>query len=909
MFVRSVRRGSDRRPSRAASKRDQGKEKPAREPLRQHHLDLIGLGCVLLGIYLVFVLYFGWNGGRIGSGISDGLMYLFGLVAYVAPVALFAAGAIAIFRPAVPTTRPLKTGATLMVDGLLLAFAGGTFGLGGGRPERIASFDPGWFPDHGGVVGESLYWVFASALQPFGAHLVAGFAILAGVLLLTGTTVATVLGRGGNAIRKASTTSAEKTRTFARTAILHDGKGEEGDSGAETVVIAEPEPIPFGEEPTVTIGSADSTDEMELPQTAEKEDSPFAVDIWAEEGGEPTVSDRTERLEPIEIFGEGGAHAAIGEPGTAVAEPGSDDGTGGGDSGDDGVFSDDFEEELRQLEDEFDETPEEPAEEPEPAADVEADPETKEEQLQLTPQGEKRGATLSEEINYKAPPIKVLEKGQKGGGPDPAEQKELARKLVETLGHFGVEAKVVGVVTGPHVSRFELQLAPGTKVKKVSELANDLAYALASTDIRILAPIPGKQAVGVEVPNSSRNMVRLGDIYGKPKEKDSPLLAWLGKGIDGKPVSTDLAKMPHVLVAGTTGSGKSGCVNAVLSSILMRSSPNEVRLVLVDPKQVELNHYETVPHLLTPVVTNPKLAANVLNNLIAEMETRYGLMKEARARNIEDYNKAKAAEGEPRLPYILCVIDELADLMMVAPADVEASIIRLAQKSRATGIHLLLATQRPSTDIITGTIKVNIPSRIAFAVSSQTDSRVILDQGGAESLLGQGDMLFRGPGTSKLARIQGAFVTEDEIARITDFWSAQGEPEFEQELLSEPETVQEENSDGEFDPDQDDLLNEAIMLVVETETASVSMIQRRLRVGYTRAGRLIDMLERRGVISGYEGSKPRQVLITHADLPRVLGGGNAGEEPEGDSPDVAEAAPEAAGDSDGTGGGTAGTTG
>ena len=868
MFVRSVRRGSDRRPSRGAAKRGAKAEKPAREPLRQHHLDLIGLGCVLLGIYLVFVLYFGWNGGRLGSGISDGLTYLFGLAAYLAPVALFAAGGIAIFRPAVPTTRPLRTGAALLMAGLLLAFAGGTFGIAGGRPDRIA--------------------YFATALQPFGAHLVAVFAILGGILLLTGTTAATVLGRSGKAVKKASSSSVEKTRTFARTAILHDGKPEV-DPAAETIV----DPLPFDGEPTVTIGDGDPTDEMELPGEPEKEASPFAVDIWGEEGGEPTVSDKTERLEPIDIFGESGAQAAIGEPGTAVAEPGSDDGTGAGDgdSGDDSVFSDDFEEELKQLEEEFDETPEEPEPEPEPEPVAEADEPPaggKEEQLKLTPQGEKRGATLSEEINYKSPPVKVLERGQKGGGPDPAEQKELARKLVETLGHFGVEAKVVGVVTGPHVSRFELQLAPGTKVKKVSELANDLAYALASTDIRILAPIPGKQAVGVEVPNSSRNMVRLGDIFGKPKEKDSPLLAWLGKGIDGKPVSTDLAKMPHVLVAGTTGSGKSGCVNAVLSSILMNSSPNDVRLVLVDPKQVELNHYEAVPHLLTPVVTNPKLAANVLNNLIAEMETRYGLMKDARARNIEDYNKAMAAEGEPRLPYILCVIDELADLMMVAPADVEASIIRLAQKSRATGIHLLLATQRPSTDIITGTIKVNIPSRIAFAVSSQTDSRVILDQGGAESLLGAGDMLFRGPGTSKLARIQGAFVTEDEIARITDFWSAQGEPEFEQELLSEPETVQEESSDSDFDPDQDDLLTEAIMLVVETETASVSMIQRRLRVGYTRAGRLIDMLERRGVISGYEGSKPRQVLITHADLPRILGGGNAADDGGEDAPsDVA----------------------
>ena len=493
----------------------------------------------------------------------------------------------------------------------------------------------------------------------------------------------------------------------------------------------------------------------------------------------------------------------------------------------------------------------------------------------LTPQGNKRGVTESDQIDYRPPPAKALERGGADKGPDPRDQEAIGRKLVETLGHFGVEAKIVGVVSGPHVSRFELRLAPGTKVKKVTELANDLAYALASTDIRILAPIPGKQAVGVEVPNTRRRMVRLGDIYaGRPK-KTSPLVAWLGKGIDGNPVWADLAKMPHVLVAGTTGSGKSGCVNAILSSILMQASPNDVRLVLVDPKQVELNHYEHVPHLLTPVVTSPRLAANVLANLIGEMESRYGIMGQARCRNLDELNRARAKTGEAPLPHILCVIDELADLMMVAPAEVEDSIIRLAQKSRATGIHLVLATQRPSTDIITGTIKVNIPARIAFAVSSQTDSRVILDQGGAEALLGQGDMLFRGAGTSKLARIQGAFITEEEIARITKHWARQGEPEFEEELLETRQVVEEGvEAGGDFDPDSDDLLDDAIRIVVETETASVSMIQRRLRVGYTRAGRLIDMLERRGVISGYEGSKPRQVLITAADLSRVTGGGD-----------------------------------
>ena len=352
------------------------------------------------------------------------------------------------------------------------------------------------------------------------------------------------------------------------------------------------------------------------------------------------------------------------------------------------------------------------------------------------------------------------------------------------------------------MSRYELKLAPGTKVSKITQLKDDLAYALASTDIRILAPIPGKQAVGVEVPNQRRRLVRLGDIYGGRPQGSSPLVAWLGKDISGSAVWTDLQKMPHALIAGTTGSGKSGSLNAILSSILLHASPNEVRMVLVDPKRVELNHYEKIPHLLTPVVTSPRLAANVLNNLIAEMESRYGVMEQARARNLAELNRVREREGEAPLPHILCVIDELADLMMVAPAEVEDAVIRLAQKSRAVGIHLLLATQRPSTDIITGTIKVNIPARIAFAVSSQVDSRVILDQGGAETLLGQGDMLFRPAGTSKMQRIQGAFITESEIAKITEHWSEQGEPDFAEELLEAAQPPPEEGAgDEDFDPD------------------------------------------------------------------------------------------------------------
>jgi S-DNA-T family DNA segregation ATPase FtsK/SpoIIIE len=512
--------------------------------------------------------------------------------------------------------------------------------------------------------------------------------------------------------------------------------------------------------------------------------------------------------------------------------------------------------------------PEEPAVEEEVIVGVaHADP------ADLTPQGRLRGSVTDDpSFVWQLPPAdKLLTRSSaEQTRPDTAGQERLAIALVEALGHFGVEAKVIGTVAGPHITRYELRLAPGIKVAKVAQLKDDLAYALAATDIRILAPIPGKQAVGVEVPNAHRKMVRLGDVFQAPPKDWSPLTVWLGKDVAGKAIGADLAKMPHILVAGTTGAGKSGAINAMLSSVLLRATPHEVRLVLVDPKQVELNHYESIPHLLTPVITSPRMAANALQNLVREMEQRYGIMSLARTRGLVELNQARAKRGEAPLPYILCVIDELADLMMVAPADVEDSIIRLAQKARAVGIHLVLATQSPRVDVITGMIKANVPSRIAFAVSSQTDSRVILDQNGAESLLGQGDMLFSPVGSSRLQRIQGAYIDESQIAKLTDMWRSQGEPELREELLEQVEPPEGESTPDEFDPDEDPLLRDAITLVAEMQTASTSMLQRRLRLGYTRAGRMIDMLERRGVISGYEGSKPRQVLITEAELPRVL---------------------------------------
>ena len=762
------------------------------ERLDQRHYDVIGLALVAAGVYLAFVLYLGWDGGRAGAWLADALALVAGQVAYFVPIALAGFGGALISRPLLRAGTALNAGAILLITGLLLAFAAETAGLGPDHPNRHDYFQHKFMVEHGGAVGEALYWASTTLFQRIGAHILALLMAISGVLLLTGTTVAGALGTTGKAVRRAGSGTRELTRTM-RTQRRPEAEEPWGDEDAADIAITRHAPT-----------------------------EPFDVDGDAADDEAETIA--VERAED--------------EAGWA-AEP---------DEVDEFAYSD--------------------------GAEVAPRPEAGPTGHGTTPMGNPRhahGITASDELDYKPPPVKVLERGKADPGPDTRDRDATASALLESLRHFGVEARLLGTVSGPHVSRYELQLAPGTKVGKVAQLKDDLAYALASTDIRILAPIPGKKAVGVEVPNQRRRLVRLGDIYGDPPKAASPLLCWLGKDVSGLAVSADLALMPHVLVAGTTGSGKSGCINAILASILMHASPNEVRLVLVDPKRVELNHYERVPHLLTPVVTNPRLAANVLANLITEMESRYSVMSEARARNLVELNRARKRAGEPPLPHILCVIDELADLMMVAPAEVEDSIIRLAQKARAIGIHLVLATQRPSTDVITGTIKVNIPSRIAFAVASQVDSRVILDQGGAETLLGQGDMLFRPVGTSKMNRIQGAFVSEEEIARVCGHWTKQGEPEFDEELLEAKEPEVEERAEGEFSPDQDDLLADAARIVVESETASVSMIQRRLRVGYTRAGRLIDMLERRGIISGYEGSKPRQVLVSQAELPRVLG--------------------------------------
>ncbi len=436
--------------------------------------------------------------------------------------------------------------------------------------------------------------------------------------------------------------------------------------------------------------------------------------------------------------------------------------------------------------------------------------------------------------------------------------------LEETLKSFGVEAKVVQVNHGPTITRYEVQPATGVKVSKIVNLADDISLALAAQDVRIEAPIPGKAAVGIEVPHSGNNLVRIREVIASSKyqKAKSKLTLALGKGIDGKPIIADLAKMPHLLVAGATGSGKSMCINTLITSILYKAKPDEVKFILIDPKKVELSHYKGLPHLFTKVVTDPKKASHVLKLVVDEMETRYELFSDTGTRGITSYNK-QIENNEDKLPYIVVVIDELSDLMMVAASEVEDNICRLAQMSRAAGIHLVIATQRPSVDVITGLIKANIPSRISFAVSSQTDSRTILDMGGAEKLLGNGDMLFAPVDAKKPQRIQGAFLEDKEINRMVNFVKKQADPEF------EVETEDIKEIEVKLDDDRDELYEEAVKLVVNYR-ASISMLQRRLHIGHSRAARLIDHMEEEGIVGPYAGSKPRDVLITEDELENYI---------------------------------------
>ena len=472
-----------------------------------------------------------------------------------------------------------------------------------------------------------------------------------------------------------------------------------------------------------------------------------------------------------------------------------------------------------------------------------------------------------EDQNYEFPPLEFLKEGKNTAKNSKKTITDTASKLQRTLHSFGVSAKVENVSVGPTITRYELKPAEGVRVSKIANLADDIALNLAAESIRIEAPIPGKQAVGIEIPNKEKDMVALRDIIAdaKFKEAKSKLAFAVGRDAAGETVVADIAKMPHVLIAGSTGSGKSVCINTLITSIIYKAKPSEVKLVMVDPKVVELSVYNGIPHLLIPVVTDPKKAAGALQWAVQEMINRYHLFAEKNVRDITGYNEALEAEGiEEKLPQIVIIIDELADLMMVAAKDVEDAICRLAQMARAAGMHLVIATQRPSVDVITGVIKANIASRIAFAVTSGVDSRTIIDSIGAEKLLGKGDMLFYPSGTIKPQRIQGAFVSDSEVEKIVTFLKNNGGPAYSDDILEKIEKANstEQEIEAEENDDMDEFLMDAIDMAVNMGQISASGLQRRFKIGYTRAGRIIDQMKARGIISGYEGSKPRKTLIS-----------------------------------------------
>jgi len=877
--------GSGKPRTRAGAKSPPARDK-AKKPGQssQRTREIVALVLLGIAVFLLFALIGTEKGGVVGRAVDTALSFAFGRLAFLLPVALIAVAVTTVFE--MKLWRSYRfAGALVFLFGLFLLVAGGAPPFGGHGNDVFVRAE---FETRAGGLGEAFYAAFDSLVGVVGVAIIGWLTALVGLSLATGVT-ALMLGRRTKQAARAVKTTAERS-TLATWRRPEEERGwgretptlaEEGPEGAGRAGSAAPASAPRlgpidlvggdGLDGGAVVASTgthevfgEAFDDWGTAKTAARGpldpvgpgvvDRPPGVldgaqayaDIFGPAAG-AAAADATESLTGRTIRREDGtAETAVTLGGDAGAGTGarvakSDDQTVGGD---DGAAGDDA------------------------GPRQEALPGLARQPRQIEPAVEEPTYILPEpDMLRKSAPVAA---GRAGG------DRDTAAVLLGALSQFGVEARVIGMVVGPRVTRYELQLAPGTKVAKVSSLKDDLAYALATTEIRILAPIPGKSAVGVEIPNQRPDWVTLGDIYHEFPKSAGPLMVWLGKDISGKAVYADLTRLPHLLIAGTTGSGKSGCVNCIVSSVLLRSTPEQVRMIMIDPKKVELSHYDRIPHLLVPVVTNMKDAAGVLHNVVKEMEDRYELMELDHARNLAEMNKTRARRGERPVPYILLVIDELADLMMASPQEVEDHVIRLAQKSRAVGIHLVVATQRPSADVITGMIKANIPSRIAFAVSSQTDSRVILDVNGAETLLGMGDMLFKPLGSSHMQRVQGAYITEEEIATLVNHWRHQAEPEFREELLRRPAEPK-KGEDDLFDPDSDDLLADAAQLVIETGSASVSMLQRRLRVGYTRAGRLIDMLERRGIVGPWEGSKPRQILVEPDESEHVLAGLRAAE--------------------------------
>ena len=814
-------------PSRRSADWDRHRQE-ARRQLRGHGPDAAAIVLLIVGVLTALGL-FGDAAGGVGHVLASASAAVFGLARYVVPFACVGLAVLCFFwRPggAVPLAAveaaeadgdvddaPARTERAPWRVGLglgLLAIAGlGVLYLATGAPSLDAPLSE--LEDSAGLLGALIGAPLVAVAGTVGAAVILGGIALLGLLLVPGAPMRQVVRSVGVGLRWAG----GQFRSFVHLeppADAADGIADDDYDAAVDAVGGTAEPPPgFRDD-----GYADDTEAFDAGDV-----EPFAVEGSAGSGEEPV---------------EEAAFDAPVLPAVTLYDVEADAVTG--------------------------------------VAVVDAGP-GRQTAMDLAPPG-KPG-------HWKLPSANILKKGD-GKGVERRYVEEGGRTLEAALHQHGVDAKLIGMTVGPTVTRYELELAPGVKVNRVTGLSHDIAYAMASPDVRILAPIPGRSAIGVEVPNRQRQLVTLGDILTskEAKEASHPLEIGLGRGIDGKPVLLNLATLPHVLIAGSTGAGKSSCINSLVTSLLIRNTPEQVRLILVDPKRVELGAYNDTPHLLTPVVTNPKKAANALEWAVREMDLRYEVLAEVGVRDITGYNAAfdrgelptpenpdpVTGKGYERLPFIVIVVDELNDLMMVAARDVEASIVRISQMARAVGIHLVIATQRPSVDVITGVIKANVPSRLAFSVTSLADSRVILDQPGAEKLIGKGDLLMVTASSSKAERVQCAWVDEECVHKVAAHWRRQvAEPEYVQGIAEEgPGGSSGSGADAD---DDDELLGEAMNLVVRSGLGSTSMLQRKLRVGFARAGRLMDLLERKGVVGPSEGSKARTVLMTVEELEQM----------------------------------------
>ncbi|MGN7134658.1 DNA translocase FtsK [Rhodococcoides corynebacterioides] len=791
-----------------------------------HRRDGLALGALAISVVVAAGLWFS-AGGPVGEWIEIGLRAVVGSAAMVLPL-LGVTLAVALMRTEPkPDDRPRLVLGSLLVGLPLL----GLWHLGAGSPADADGRASG-----GGVLGFVVGGPLAGGVTVWLAVPLLLLAILFGVLLLTGTTVRDVPAR----LRSLFGTASGGDEYDDYSGDHHDAYGD-----------------PYGDDPYDAASyGADS------PGVPSAYGDPLDVATRFDLDDDAAVPAPTRRRRTPSRPVEQPAEVA---PDTA----GADGATGATEY-----------------------VPVAPPARRRPAATPKPDP---------VPAADSTDADADRMVvdrvvdgDYVLPSLSLLIEG------DPPKTRSQANDAMieaisEVLEQFKIDAAVTGFTRGPTVTRYEVELGPGVKVEKITALARNIAYAVATDNVRLLAPIPGKSAVGIEVPNSDREMVRLSDVLTAPSTRKDhhPLVIGLGKDIEGDFVSANLAKMPHLLVAGSTGSGKSSFVNSMLVSLLARATPEEVRMILIDPKMVELTPYEGIPHLITPIITQPKKAAAALAWLVEEMEQRYQDMQANRVRHVDDFNKKvrsgeiTAPLGSERVykpyPYILAIVDELADLMMTAPRDVEEAIVRITQKARAAGIHLVLATQRPSVDVVTGLIKTNVPSRLAFATSSLTDSRVILDQQGAEKLIGMGDALFLPMGAGKPTRLQGAFITDEEIMAVVDFAKNQAEPEYTEGVTAQ-KAAEKKDVDADIGDDLDVLL-QAIELVVTSQFGSTSMLQRKLRVGFAKAGRLMDLMETRGVVGPSEGSKARDVLVKPDELDGLLWSIKGGDPAEGGDDD------------------------